>query len=135
MSISQSGNRCPKTGRLYEVGSGSLPREQQTASFVREAESTADMPRYETDKEARQRVRLEMQRQGASAAEITDALAEVVGGPEICPQTGRPFTCGSGCLPKSAQTRQFLEELWPAEKAQRSAAAHALNDVQPLGSA
>jgi hypothetical protein len=37
--------RCPKTGRAYEVGSGALSREQQTANYVREAARAADMPR------------------------------------------------------------------------------------------
>jgi hypothetical protein len=36
--------RCPKTGRLFEVGSGALPHDQQTANFVRERNHAADMP-------------------------------------------------------------------------------------------
>jgi len=36
--------RCPKTGRLFEVGSGALPHDQQTANFIRELDRTADMP-------------------------------------------------------------------------------------------
>ena len=28
--------RCPVTGRPFEVGSGALPEEQQTANFIRE---------------------------------------------------------------------------------------------------
>jgi hypothetical protein len=37
--------RCPQTGRAYEVGSGALPRDQQTANFVREAARAANMPK------------------------------------------------------------------------------------------
>jgi hypothetical protein len=37
--------RCPKTGRAYEVGSGALSHEQQTANFVREAARFGDMPK------------------------------------------------------------------------------------------
>ena len=37
--------RCPRTGRVFEDGSGALSREQQTANFVREAAIAADMPR------------------------------------------------------------------------------------------
>ena|ERR1700674_3262239 len=36
--------RCPKTGRAYEVGSGALSREQQTANYLREAARGDDMP-------------------------------------------------------------------------------------------
>jgi hypothetical protein len=36
--------RCPITGRLFEVGSGALPHEQQTANFVRQRDMKADMP-------------------------------------------------------------------------------------------
>ncbi|KJC59900.1 hypothetical protein UP10_14485 [Bradyrhizobium sp. LTSPM299] len=37
--------RCKVTGRPYEVGSGALPHEQQTANFVRERGRLADMPK------------------------------------------------------------------------------------------
>ena len=37
--------RCPKTGRAFERGSGALSHEQQSANFVREAAHTADMPK------------------------------------------------------------------------------------------
>jgi hypothetical protein len=37
--------RCPKTSRLFEVGAGALPHDQQTANFVREAAREADMPK------------------------------------------------------------------------------------------
>jgi hypothetical protein len=37
--------RCPKTGRLFEVGSGALPHDQQTANFVHEAARDGDMPK------------------------------------------------------------------------------------------
>jgi len=37
--------RCPRTNRLYEVGSGALPHDQQTANFVREAALATDMPK------------------------------------------------------------------------------------------
>ncbi len=36
--------RCARTGRIFETGSGALPREQQTARFLREAATAADMP-------------------------------------------------------------------------------------------
>ena len=37
--------RCPETGRMFEQGSGALPREQQTANYVRERDRLADMPK------------------------------------------------------------------------------------------
>jgi hypothetical protein len=37
--------RCPKTNREYERGSGALSHEAQTAMFVREALIAADMPK------------------------------------------------------------------------------------------
>ena len=38
--------RCPHTGRPYEDGSGALPKEEQTALFLRDAAIAAlDMPR------------------------------------------------------------------------------------------
>lgn len=37
--------RCPVTNRLYEVGSGALPHDQQTANYVREAQRAGDMPK------------------------------------------------------------------------------------------
>jgi len=36
--------RCEITGRIFENGSGALPREQQTAMFLREAAVARDMP-------------------------------------------------------------------------------------------
>lgn len=36
---------CPETGRPYEVGSGALPNEEQTANFVRERDWRADLPK------------------------------------------------------------------------------------------
>jgi hypothetical protein len=36
--------RCPRTGRIYEDGSGALSKEEQTALFMREAAIAADMP-------------------------------------------------------------------------------------------
>jgi hypothetical protein len=93
--------RCPITGRLFEVGSGALPHDQQTANYVREAKRAGDMPH--------------------------DG--------QFCPQTGRYYEFGSGALTKTAQTRIFLDELSPAEKAQRAAAAAALAAVTPSGQA
>jgi hypothetical protein len=37
--------RCKVTGRLFELGSGALPHDQQTANFIREGNRDADMPR------------------------------------------------------------------------------------------
>jgi hypothetical protein len=37
--------RCPKTGRLFEVGAGAWTHEQQSANYVREAARAADMPK------------------------------------------------------------------------------------------
>jgi hypothetical protein len=37
--------RCSVTKRLYEVGSGALPHDQQTANFVREAARDGDLPK------------------------------------------------------------------------------------------
>jgi hypothetical protein len=45
---------------------------------------------------------------------------------ERCLQTGREFECGSGSLSKERQTASFLDELPPAEKAQRKAAFEAM---------
>jgi hypothetical protein len=36
--------RCPKTGRAYEVGSGALPHDQQTENFVRESDRAGTRP-------------------------------------------------------------------------------------------
>jgi hypothetical protein len=36
---------CPETGRPFERGSGALSKEQQTASFVRDRDRLADMPK------------------------------------------------------------------------------------------
>jgi hypothetical protein len=127
--------RCSITGRLFEVGSGALSHADQSANFVREAQRAADIPKYESDAEARQRVRREMEKLGAPTSEIAAAVAKTVGGPEICVQTRRPFDCSNGCLTKTAQTRQFLNDLSPAEKAQRSAAAAALQAAEPAGRA
>lgn len=126
---------CSETGRPYERGSGSLSKEQQTAQFVQDRDRASELPKYESDVEARQRVRNEMQARGATADEIAAVLAITVGGPEKCVFTGREFEHGSGCLPKSIQTRQFLEELAPAEKAQRRAAAAALAEMPASGRA
>jgi hypothetical protein len=37
--------RCSRTGRAYEKGSGALSHAEQTANFVREAARAADMPK------------------------------------------------------------------------------------------
>jgi hypothetical protein len=37
--------RCPKTGRAFERGSGALSHADQSANFVREAARAGDMPR------------------------------------------------------------------------------------------
>jgi hypothetical protein len=37
--------RCPRTGRIYEVGSGAWSKEEQTERFLREAAIAANMPR------------------------------------------------------------------------------------------
>jgi hypothetical protein len=37
--------RCPQTGRAFEVGYGALPKDQQTANFVRERDTAADKPK------------------------------------------------------------------------------------------
>jgi TPR repeat protein len=93
--------RCPKTGRLYEAGSGALSHEQQTANYVREAAAAGDMPR--------------------------DG--------EQCLQSGKFYETGSGCHTKAIQSRRFLNELSPEEKAQCVAAAAALAAVTPSGQA
>jgi hypothetical protein len=36
---------CPKTGRVYERGSGALSREEQSRNFIRDAAIAADMPK------------------------------------------------------------------------------------------
>src|SRR5947207_8046252 len=36
---------CPVTGRVFEVGSGALPKEQQSANFVRERDRAAGLPK------------------------------------------------------------------------------------------
>jgi hypothetical protein len=47
--------RCPKTLRLYEVGSGALSHAEQTANFVREAARDGDIPKPgECDPKGRQ---------------------------------------------------------------------------------
>jgi hypothetical protein len=97
--------RCPKTGRLFEAGSGALPHEQQTANYVREA--------------------------AQEAAFAADAPKDG----EFCPQTGRPYEVGSGALTKTAQSRMFLQDLSPAQKMQRADASAALNAIPIWGSA
>jgi hypothetical protein len=37
--------RCPKTDRPFERGSGALSQAQQTANFIREAARAADIPK------------------------------------------------------------------------------------------
>ncbi len=37
--------RCERTGRIFERGSGALSKEAQTAMFVREAAIAGDMPK------------------------------------------------------------------------------------------
>jgi hypothetical protein len=37
--------RCPRTLRLFEVGSGALSHAEQTANFVREAARDGDLPK------------------------------------------------------------------------------------------
>jgi hypothetical protein len=37
--------RCPRTGRIYEDGSGALSHEEQTAMFLRQQAIANDMPR------------------------------------------------------------------------------------------
>jgi hypothetical protein len=37
--------RCPTTGRFFENGSGALPRNEQTAMFLREQAIEADRPK------------------------------------------------------------------------------------------
>jgi hypothetical protein len=93
--------RCPRTQRLYEVGSGALSHKRQTANYVREAAAAGDMPR--------------------------DG--------EQCLQSGKFYETGSGCHTKAIQSRRFLNELSPEEKAQRAAAAAALAAVTPSGQA
>lgn len=41
----KSPERCPRTGRIYEDGSGALSKEEQTALFLRDAWIEADMPK------------------------------------------------------------------------------------------
>jgi hypothetical protein len=52
-----------------------------------------------------------------------------------CSQTGRLFELGSGALDFAAQTKLFLSQQSPEEKAQRAAAAAKLNAAKPSGSA
>jgi hypothetical protein len=54
---------------------------------------------------------------------------------EFCPQTGRAFERGSGALSKDQQTRMFLEQMSPEQKAQRLAAANRLKAATPAGEA
>jgi hypothetical protein len=54
---------------------------------------------------------------------------------ESCSQTGRPYDCSIGALPKSIQSARFLEELPPALKAQRQVNFAALAAVQAGGRA
>jgi hypothetical protein len=54
---------------------------------------------------------------------------------ERCAQTGREYMCGSGTPTKAVQTRHFLSELSPDEKAQRTAPAAALHAATPAGQA
>ena len=44
MELSDS-DRCPVTGRLFEVGFGALPKDQQSANFVRERDRAAGLPK------------------------------------------------------------------------------------------
>jgi hypothetical protein len=64
-----------------------------------------------------------------------DRLADMPREGETCSQTGRAYMCGSGTATKAVQTRHFLSELSPAEKALRSAAATALHAATPAGQA
>jgi len=41
----QGFERCPKTGRPFERGSGALSKAEQTARFIREAAAEADKPK------------------------------------------------------------------------------------------
>jgi hypothetical protein len=52
-----------------------------------------------------------------------------------CKFTGRLFEIGHGALPFDQQSRNYLNELSPEEKAQRIAAAAALNAATPSGRA
>jgi hypothetical protein len=127
--------RCPRTLRLFEVGSGALPHDQQTSAFVRQAALDGDMPRYESDHEARQRVRNEMQARGATADEIAAAVAKTVGGPEICSETGRTFECSVGCLTKKAQRALWAREANPTQakvEAARTSAVETAAEVKQL---
>jgi hypothetical protein len=54
---------------------------------------------------------------------------------ERCAQTGREFECGSGALGKAAQSRNFLNDLPPADRARRATAAAALAAIEPAGKA
>ncbi|SHH38109.1 hypothetical protein [Bradyrhizobium erythrophlei] len=127
--------RCPTTGRLYEVGSGATSHEHQTANFIRERDRAADMPKHETDAEARRRVQRQMEQRGASADEVAVGVANATPMRDCCPQTGREYEDGSGALPKAAQTRRFLSELPPEQQAARKAAFDKLVAVEPAGQA
>jgi hypothetical protein len=52
-----------------------------------------------------------------------------------CSQTNRLYELGHGALDFAAQTKIFLSQLSPEEKAQRLAAANKLNAANPAGSA
>jgi hypothetical protein len=52
-----------------------------------------------------------------------------------CKFTGRFYEIGHGALPFDQQSRNYLNELSPEEKAQRVAAATALDAQPPAGSA
>jgi hypothetical protein len=66
-----------------------------------------------------------------------DQLVNLGGDPNHprCKFTGRPFEIGHGALPFEQQSRNFLNELSPEEKAQRAKAAAALAAITPSGQA
>lgn len=52
-----------------------------------------------------------------------------------CPQTGRPYESGIGAASKEMQTKRFLDELSPKQKAERRKNFEALVAVEPAGKA
>jgi hypothetical protein len=98
-------SRDPVSGRVFEVGRGSLPKEIQQARFLQEQ---AAAKRFDDDQP----------KEG-----------------ERCSQTNREFDASIGCLSKTRQTEQFLQEMPEEFTAQRRANFEALLAAEPAGKA
>jgi hypothetical protein len=135
----------PVSKRPFERGHGAASHAAQAAAFANESAIIADLPKEgeRCEKTGRayevcvpsagnmlaQTKTMQTRRFLQDAAFWADQPAPG----DRCLQTGREYDCSIGALCKSAQTRQFLEELSDEQKASRQRDFEAFRDLKTEG--